>query len=959
MKYREGFISWILLFLVLFMGLGINCYAETEQPVRIYDHLLQPKEHPDYSRRHVQPPDWETFGNQTQFIGLRGFGVENDQIVNYKEELDKYTKTYQLGNIVWPAYSIIFGKNLGDLADEIKKRNLFLFDIWGFVPGSGPGGYWQQYKPPAGVFEMLESKLGDHWLGMDVGEQDGRYIGGYASQMTPVSSSRFEQYLNFQRHFQRMCDDMGNRMSTLVSLNFGHYFLKEGVYTLIGAETAQALPNAQVYYAFIRGAGKQYGVPWFGNASVYNRWGFKSYAGAADKEHGPTKGTSLSLFKRIMYSQVLYNSVGVGFESGWFDEKGNLSPIGKIQLSANEWVKKNGQPGTMLTPVALMTDFYAGWTFPRHLYTDHVYRVWGNLPYQDGDYLTDAVLDMFYPGYQNSSYFHDESGFLTATPYGDSADSLLSDAPQWLLDRYAMLVIAGELGGGLEIRDKLSNYAKNGGHLFITAGNLKKFTDGLGGIQVNGNPANVKKGASVQIEGNAISEDQSFALYPLSYPADAKVIARVNNLPAAVVITYGSGSITVLASPFGIGSEPVLDNPIKSENDKPLAKPYQLLKHVRTLLDKRFRNETLFDAGKDLNWITCRKNPGEYVVGVCNNSWEEKPLQLVSNCGNIETIEELPLDQSEKTAAGYMPEGMENINTGKSSDGKIAGGDIRIFKVKLQEKNVEVIPHAKPPKRPAGRILPLRGISSIQQAILARPTFFEHFDGVLIDWTYLHKTEKEALAKEAGWLSRQGLRIVADISSGLNLYPDLRLIDNDPEEFAASLAVINDVLAKMETLHSKDLLISFHRYPENNFTDEQTSNSFVSNIKKVCQQAGKKNITVSLRLMPEKSLWNLEEAEKIRTQIAEPNLRLAPNVALLQSQGVDKLKSLKDEIGFWMVGAPRKDIAGKVWSRNAPVSGYDKIKDLKGIASVLPEVPIVFDAVYSSQDEEYLDVIEF
>ena len=102
----------------------------------------------------------------------------------------------------------------------------------------------------------------------------------------------------------------------------------------------------------------------------------------------------------------------------------------------------------MLTPIAVMTDFFAGWTFPRHLYTGDVYRVWGNLPYEPGDYLTDGVLDLLYPGYQNSSYYHDESGFLTPTPYGDAADCLLSDAPGWLLPRYSLLVVAGELSGG-------------------------------------------------------------------------------------------------------------------------------------------------------------------------------------------------------------------------------------------------------------------------------------------------------------------------------------------------------------------------------------------------------------------------------------------------------------------------------------------------------------------------------
>lgn len=446
---------------------------------RVHSYLLDPREHPDYDRRHVKPPSWETFGNQTQFTSLRGFGVDNNKIVKYVEEIDKYTRTYDLGNVLWPSYPIVFADNLGDLADEVKRRGLFLFDIWGYVPGSGPGGYWQQFKPPAGVFPLLESKLGDHWLGMDVGEQDGRYIGGYASQMYPVSRDRFAQYLNFQRHFERMCDELGNRMSTLVSLNFGHYFLKEGVYAAIGAETAQALPNNQVYYAFIRGAGKQYGVPWFGNASVFNRWGYKAY-GPEGPDHSPTKGTSLNLMKRLMYTHILYNSVFVGFESGWFDGD-KLSPIGRIQQAAQQWVRKYGQPGVMITPVALMVDFYAGWTFPRHLYTSDVYRVWGNLPYEPGDYLTDGVLDLLYPGYQDSSYFHDESGFITPTPYGDSVDCLLSDAPAWLLARYPVLIIAGELSGGAELRDKLQAYVENGGHLVITAGNLAKWSRACAG----------------------------------------------------------------------------------------------------------------------------------------------------------------------------------------------------------------------------------------------------------------------------------------------------------------------------------------------------------------------------------------------------------------------------------------------------------------------------------------------
>jgi hypothetical protein len=54
--------------------------AEDERPApprRVYSHLLDPRENPDYDRRAVKPPSWETFKNRTQFTCLRGFDVQN------------------------------------------------------------------------------------------------------------------------------------------------------------------------------------------------------------------------------------------------------------------------------------------------------------------------------------------------------------------------------------------------------------------------------------------------------------------------------------------------------------------------------------------------------------------------------------------------------------------------------------------------------------------------------------------------------------------------------------------------------------------------------------------------------------------------------------------------------------------------------------------------------------------
>ena len=935
--------------------------APPPQPHRVYSRLLDPREHPDYDRRAVEPPTWETFKHRTQFTCLRGFGMKDERLVGFAEELEKFTRTHELGDVIWPMYPMLFAKNLGDLADEIKRRDLYLFDVWGYVPGSGGTvGDWLQFNPPADAFRTLESKLGERWLGTDIGEQDGRYIGGYANQMTPASASRFEQYLNFQRHFERMSDDLGNKHATLVSLNFGHYFLKEGTYTLIGAETAQALPNNQVYYAFIRGAGKQYGVPWFGNASVWNRWGYKTYGsagGSGGETHSPTNGTSLSLLKRLLYSHILYNCVAVGFESGWFDGE-KLSPIGQIQQSAQRWVKGHGQPGVMHTPVALLLDFYSGWTFPRHLYSGDVYRVWGNRPYEAGDYFTDAVLDLLYPGYQDSSYFHDESGFIAPTPFGDIADCLLSDAPLWVLERYPVVIVAGELSGGREVRDKLQAYAERGGHVVITAGNLAKLPGGLAGKTKATANTTVAFGRGrvtffASPFGVRIPAQKSLPAIPQNLVGTRST--RVPNSTRKDGDAGGTRPYQQRAEAHGkVGPE------LRSEIDKPLPKPYTLEPKVRSRLEKILHTRQLFALhGEGLSLITCRKRPGEYTIGIANNTWREQPFRLESLGGKMESIRELPLDQSEKGAVGQTPISVDAATLGTSGAGKIAGGDVRIWVVKLKESGVVEIPHVAPPPRPQGRLLTLRGTTSIKEEILARPTFFEHFDGICVDWRYLHEREKSVLQREAGWLKRQGLRIVVDLSSGVDLYPTLRLIDNLQADYEASLAAINDVLARMEILGARDLIFSLHRYPENNFTREQTEAAFTTTLKTLATNAAMRGVTLHLRVGSGKPPWGLGDALQWLDRVGATNLKLAVNTAALGGKPISAEMSarLKDRLGLWLIAAPRLDAAGKLWDAHAPIHSAPKQDWLKQSLALCPNTPMVMDAVYANQDEEYLDVV--
>ena len=78
------FSRFVFGFLCFFL-LGNIGYAQTltESKISLYNHPMNPRQHPDDKRRAVQPPDADLLGEQVQFISLRWFD-DNDKstIVN-------------------------------------------------------------------------------------------------------------------------------------------------------------------------------------------------------------------------------------------------------------------------------------------------------------------------------------------------------------------------------------------------------------------------------------------------------------------------------------------------------------------------------------------------------------------------------------------------------------------------------------------------------------------------------------------------------------------------------------------------------------------------------------------------------------------------------------------------------------------------------------------------------------
>ena len=883
-----------------------------EAPKRVYTHYMNPRQHPDETRRAVRPPSRADFGEKLQFTSLRRLADDD----SWRDDLANYVDEHHLGDVIWPNVRMIENDSnrLAEQVAELKRRNLWLFDLWGFVPGSGPGGPWRQFTLKPEVRDLFMRELGDRWLGLDVGEQDGRYTGSYAETQVPSPADRFAAYLHFQRHFERMAELQGDRLVALVSCNFGHYLLRENVYTMIGAETAQALPNNQVYYAFIRGAGKQYGVPWFGNVSIYNRWGWKSYKERKSNAYGrsgPEEGASLSLMKRLMYEHIFYNASVCGFEGAFFlPGDHDLSPVGRIQRMAIDWSEQHGDPGVMHTPIAIVVDAFGGWCVPRQLYQHQPYRVWGSLPYDEGDYFTDDVLNMLYPGYRDSSFFKDERGFNAPTPYGDIADCLTSDAPLWVLKQYAVVILAGRLRPSRELEENIKAYVKDGGHVVLTGGNAATWVRGT----------------------------DDFA---------------------------GKGRATRFASEWGIARKPQCELPARYEVEKELAEPYPLLAETRETLDRIFREQMLFGTSatptnNGLSLVTCRRGKGEYTLAIANNTWEERPFEIVSHIGRIESVEELPIDCSERNEPGYCPRAVSMMTvTGRDSEGTIAAGAIRTFRVKVAEENVEELSEAVPPANPRNRVLALRGMTPIKEQVLARPTFFRHFDGVMVSGSYLLARDARQLAYERKWIDRQGLKVIVDLSAELNLYPDLRLMDNDPSETARSQAALDDLLAKMSTLGAKTLVIRRHRRPENQMDAEAAGASFAEQARKLSRAAAAKGIGLVVR----GNGWGADEAQQAAERVADKNCRPAGSLAKCHFErkvSVDEAAATKP-YDFWFVAASVTDpVNGMPYSFNLPVASLPEKEHVAFRAAVkaLAEKgdTLVYDATYENAEQEYRDI---
>ncbi|MDA1191805.1 MAG: hypothetical protein O3A46_09005 [Candidatus Poribacteria bacterium] len=272
---------------------------------------------------------------------------------------------------------------------------------------------------------------------------------------------------------------------------------------LIGLETGENIIAMQAQIAFLRGAARQNERPfyvqpsqWFGGTVPHYEVGEDEYAAheldteavlkgiASGGIRIPNGGHAPSLLQRmwvvgwlsgaaIVCPEACQSNFFVGTdESNWgkpFDERIPLSPIGERAKAFFDVTRAHPDIGVPYAPFGVVLDEHAGfngfpltqprpWNVLEPTWQDREISLFWETAFPKSMYLD------FLPGVDEEL----ADRRLVASPFGDSFDTLVSNAPQKTLDAYPVLFCVGGHRFEASFVQALEGYLRSGGTLYLT-----------------------------------------------------------------------------------------------------------------------------------------------------------------------------------------------------------------------------------------------------------------------------------------------------------------------------------------------------------------------------------------------------------------------------------------------------------------------------------------------------------
>ena len=946
--------------------------------MKIYAVPVNPEKYPAFEKRLNKVVTRQALGNKIHFSGPRYFKHTPDYKTLYDMEqtIRDYTEDYDVGDCFWLNNTTLLADNKGDMVRLLAEKGLYLYGFWGLGGGEIP--YDSDVRDfgdtplPDEFHQLMETVLGDHFLGYEMGEGDGWYIGSFISRQDSAKGekTRLGQYKAFEAYFEPLAKKCHSKMTILCALPTIHYYAKDGFATILSCEAAQSLPNPQMWYAFIRGASKQYGILTAGNASVWNAWGYKTYESSGSKDDplgwgdfGPEEGTSLSLLRRILYAEYMYGCEFLGYETSYFTDDnsersrmkqpsstanvpvfGKLSPLGHITQYANRLMNRIDRPGAMYTPLAVLVDSFAGWLPPRYLYTPKLYQVWGNLPYNSGDHQLHTLFSMLYPGYENSGFYRDERGFLTATPYGEIADVLLSDADRAVLGRYPMALLLSDTALTYELFDKLRTYVTAGGHAVVFADTVRQYAEKLAPYADVSTFFGVSAFAGeAQVDGLAVL---TAALTP-----DVAVEASAEGLPLLITRPVGEGKVTVVLAKDGLvpTGEPVS---LANNRNEDIVRLYDFVPFLRDYLDGCFRSFCLVKPTNGaLEYIVTVQDESHLRLLVVNNTHTAQAYDLV---GDIAAVEEISLADGCPDYVGYYPKPVTVDNATVMGEGTytVPALDLQMFDVTLAQP-LTLMEESNPAHRRVKTAvkMPTR-YATVKDFLLEHPSFSQYFDTVAVTGEYLMRMDKQAAEKEAFYLRQVGVKLSLNLLSVSNLCPDLYVNPLYPSRQEQTYQAVDGMLDKLFLYDAEAVYATWIRpaYGTEIAQQKPAVQALWEHIVRRCRAHG---VTAVCQNRP----LTMSPDEMFGLAQAVPGMELGLNTCGAVLSGSQPAE-LADRYGIkhLLLSSPHTDRLGQVYNAYAPIVGSEQEAALRRLTETCAEgATVYFAATYEDWNQIYAD----
>jgi len=531
-------------------------------------------------------------------------------------------------------------------AEKIKKSGKY-FSFWGICDfhklPTGPGFGYNQCQMPPDEYKWMMSEIGDQFLGWEIGELDGLFGRDVIYYLKPEErpKTRREGHRMFMKYLKEFHRKLYKNTNGLCGVTFPHYF-HELPTRMLGAELGQGLLNTQVYVSFLRGACRQYDLQYLAGVSVFDRWGLRSYVSGTDvimfkgegeevavHKAGPNLGHSVGFFQAAWVINYYAGASIVATEGGYYTDElkagvRQLSPLGKAFQDFGLWAEKNPPRGKQMRPLALMLDYYAGWTPPRHLYSFQDRVVWHSIPYGPSDHGMDQAYDLFYPGYGKSGFYRDERGFITPTPCGDAVDVLLSDASLEVMSDSPLIWYLSDETPDADLLNRWQKYVKSGGHLVISGNPMVTLAEKWFKMKITGTTTQGIHSVIKQT-GEEVREN-FFPVRRLPLDRNWTLYAQTESgLPLIAFRKVGKGKVTFLGADHGLTEELIaLGFDMNRYLDVKMDPPFEILNSVKRYVQEataehlpvEIKGENIYYAVNRLpdgSLIVCLYNPGTEV----------------------------------------------------------------------------------------------------------------------------------------------------------------------------------------------------------------------------------------------------------------------------------------------------------------------------------------------------------